>query len=286
MEADLIIVQGPVKTIFIHVRIAGKLLNHRQASLLAFNFYRAMLYFGDLVHFIKESNEFQICPSIAAYSSCKLWSEKQQPLTSSHYDLVGIESFSLDGYGLAHIKQGDEESLTIATTPEALAHITVKKTGSALTIKVATETMPKPHPDITFNVTAKMLTSLTLQGGIDFDLALAHAKTFNFKAALGPFMGQSSYRCKGSSFTLMEASITIQGTAPVQRITLLGSTQYDAQNLMSETCSIEALGATSCTLQCTEKIEGAVSGASSLYYKGDPTMHVQTLGASVVRKLT
>ena len=211
--------------------------------------------------------------------------KKQKAPASTRYDLIGIDSISLEGYGMAHIKQGDPESLTINTTPEGLHHITISKEGTSLSIKVDTETMPKPHPDITFNVTTKMLTSLAMQGALDFDLALSHAKKINLTAH-GSVHGIINVEAEALELQASGATdVTIKGTVPLQFITIFGSVEYDAQSLMSETCRLDAQGATTCKMHCTKKIEGVVSGSSSLYYKGSPTIQVQTLGASRVERL-
>ncbi len=207
------------------------------------------------------------------------------PVTTTHQQLTGITNISFEGFGTLELMQADEESLDIKTTKDALEHIETTIQGSHLTIKVDEEKIAKPHPEITFRVNVKNIDSINCAGFFSILLQADRANKLHMHLT-GSI--NASIRLNGSELDSnlsgsTEAKIT--GEVARQKVTITGSSSYDALQLKSAECAIEASGAVKAKLNCSKKIEGTVSGSSVLSYAGKPAVQVQAYGASTIKAL-
>ncbi len=207
------------------------------------------------------------------------------PVTTTHQQLTGITNISLQGFGTLELMQADEESLDIKTTKDALEHIETTTQRSHLTIKVDEEKIAKPHPEITFRVNVKNIDSVNCAGFFSALLQVHRADKLRMNLT-GSI--DASIRLNGSELDLGLSGATqakITGEVSKQTINITGSSSYDALQLKSAECAIEASGAVEAKLNCSKKIEGTVSGSSALSYAGKPAMQVQAYGASTIKAL-
>jgi hypothetical protein len=81
------------------------------------------------------------------------------------------------------------------------------------------------------------------------------------------------------------SKITINGEAKDLTAEASGASGIDAEMLRVENADVEANGASSATVSATNDVEANASGASSVYYTGEPQNVVpKSSGASSVRK--
>ena len=79
--------------------------------------------------------------------------------------------------------------------------------------------------------------------------------------------------------------ITINGEAEDLTAVASGASEIDAEMLKVEYASVEASGASSATVSAATDLKAEVSGASSIYYTGDPKNVVpKSSGASTIKK--
>ncbi|CAN5128206.1 hypothetical protein BH09DEP1_BH09DEP1_6770 [soil metagenome] len=196
-----------------------------------------------------------------------------------------VRNISLSGYGDLILKQSDkEQKLSIETEKDILPYIKARVDGDRLIIKVETKKIRNPQPQITFHVNVKTLNSLMTEGYVmvqDSDikvdaLKLEHRGSGSVKLNLD--VANLEIKSQGS------ISFNLHGAAKNQEIALAGAIKYNALSLQSSTCTLSGSGAVVVMLNCSELIQGELTGASNLIYKESPKMEVSTSIASNVKK--
>lgn len=81
------------------------------------------------------------------------------------------------------------------------------------------------------------------------------------------------------------SSLEAEGVADRAFVSASGASRIHAAELRTRTLDAALAGASYGLLRVAERLEGTVTGASSLEYLGDPAVFVQTSGGSVVRRV-
>lgn len=90
---------------------------------------------------------------------------------------------------------------------------------------------------------------------------------------------KTSFDCSGAS------SVVASGSASKVEIELTGASKLDALELKCNSARIDLAGSSHATLSVRDKITYELSGASSLRYKGSPSLSGQVGGSSSIRSL-
>jgi hypothetical protein len=78
--------------------------------------------------------------------------------------------------------------------------------------------------------------------------------------------------------------VTIDGTADSQTVTLSGSGDYGAGNLVSRNSSAEISGSGDVTVNALDTLEAEISGSGNAIYTGNPQVSQNISGSGELRR--
>ena len=183
------------------------------------------------------------------------------------------------------ITQSNSYSVTIKASETILDKIDVSKEGSTLVIRA------EPNIPITAvykaEITMPILTELVLSGASKATaegFSSSNSLTINLSAASRLDMqnthaGDVEIELAGASTLIAEGS----GNDLVSIVE--GASRLDLTNFPVNNSNLDVSGASQATINLDGTLDAAVSGASTLYYIGEPTMgNIETSGNSAINK--
>ncbi len=218
-------------------------------------------------------------PSISQVSLTGSGNVVTQEEAISDFDKVDIShSFVVD------IKQGENFSVIIRVDDNLVEQLQVEKFGSTLKIGLKTGISIVSNATLEAEITMPELTGLDLSGAssatisgfkstknLTVDLSGASALRGDIEA------GDTSFDLSGSS----NANLT--GSGGNLTLDASGSSDVDLSDFPVADAEIDASGASTVTVNASGRLDVEASGASNVYYLGDPSMGtIETSGASSV----
>jgi hypothetical protein len=203
---------------------------------------------------------------------------QEEPI--SDFDKVDISSsFDVD------ISQGKSFSVVIRVDDNLVEHLQVVKEGSTLKIGL------DPNRNYTAS-NATMEAAVTMPELIGLDLSGASQATITgFMSANDlsvDLSGASSLvgdiEAAKTTFDLSGGSdAKMSGSGQETTIDVAGGSQIDLSNFPVDNITVSAAGASTATVNASGKLNADASGASQIYYLGDPTLgEINSSGASSV----
>ena len=203
---------------------------------------------------------------------------QEEPI--SDFDKVDIsDSFAMD------ISQGEGFSVIVRVDDNLVEHLQVVKEGSTLKIGL------KPNRNYTAS-NATMEAEITMPELTGLDLSGASQATITgFKSSLDlsvDLSGASSLlgdiKAAKTSFDLSGGSdANLSGSGQEARIDVAGGSQIDLSNFPVAEVTVKVAGGSTATVNTSGKLNADASGASQIYYLGDPILgEIDTSGASSV----
>jgi hypothetical protein len=171
----------------------------------------------------------------------------------------------LAGSGNVTIEQTGSESLTIEAGDKVLPNLTSDVVGDTLVLGTRRGTVLPPGVRISYHLTVKGLTALTVSGSGE---------------VTAPEITTDALSCDISG----SGTITIGGTAPLQQLRISGSGSYAAGDLSSETLRADISGSGNAVVSVSDMIDITISGSGSLTYTGEPTVRKDISGSGSVTK--
>jgi hypothetical protein len=186
------------------------------------------------------------------------------------------------------ITQSDTFGVTIRVDDNILDLLDVSKDGDTLRLRLergvslfgdvtleASITMPELERLELSGASKASVSGFRSSGQIDIDLSGASSLEGNLEA------GDTDIDASGAS------KVVLEGSAEGLTIVVSGASSLDLADFTVDTAEVRLSGASDATLRVQERIEPVdVSGASRLYYLGDPSLgDVTTSGASTVDKI-
>jgi hypothetical protein len=179
-------------------------------------------------------------------------------------NVTGFRQIEAGGAVNLEIDAGKEFSVTVEADDNLLQYIKTEVSGD--TLKIYSE--GKISPTAKFNVKISMpeLEGLDVSGASDAKIVNVKADTIELKAS-------------GAS------DITINGEANELKAEASGASEIDAKNLRTESANVDASGASSAIVSANDTLDVEASGASKIYYTGEPKNIKQNAsGASSINK--
>ena len=169
---------------------------------------------------------------------------------------------TLSGIGTLNIRQTGTESLTITTDDNILPLLTSSVSGGVLQLGVKSATIPRPTSDITWNLTVKDLSSITLSGA-----GKINAQDINT-----------------SSLTVLlsgAGNLSVTGKSVSQTATVSGAGSYKGRDFTTTNTTVTISGAGSAIVNASATLNATVSGTGSVTYYGTPqvTSHISGIGS-------
>jgi hypothetical protein len=203
---------------------------------------------------------------------------QEEPI--SGFDKVDIsQSFEVD------ISQGENFSVIIRVDDNLVEHLQVVKQGNTLKIGL--------KPNRNYNVrNATMEAEVTMPELTGLDLSGASRATIaGFKSSNDlsvDLSGSSSLvgdiEAAKTNFDLSGGSdANLSGSGQETTIDVAGGSQIDLSNFPVADVTVNAAGGSTATVNASGKLSADASGASQIYYLGDPTLgEIDSSGASSV----
>jgi hypothetical protein len=176
----------------------------------------------------------------------------------------GFTSVSVSGVGEVILDNTGTESLTITAEDNILPLLESEVRNGVLILGPRPNSNLSPTRDIDYRVSYRELTSVLASG-------------VTVVNATGVDAGSFTSTASGVSL------IRLSGTADRQTITISGTSTFDAAALTTRLTSVGISGASNVVVNASERLEGNVSGTSTLEYIGNPVIDVNVSGTASVR---
>ncbi len=199
---------------------------------------------------------------ILALTSCSIVTTPGPTRTESR-SVSGFTKVELAGSGDVNIDQTGSESLTIEAGDKVLPNLTSDVVGDTLVLGTKRGAVLSPGGRISYHLTVKDLTGLTVSGSGEVTAPKITSDTL-------------------SSDISGSGTITIGGSAPEQQLTISGSGSYEAGDLAGKTLRAEISGSGNAAVSVSDAIDVTISGSGSLTYAGDPTVQKDISGSGSI----
>ncbi len=190
----------------------------------------------------------------------------------------GFDRVDISTFGEFIITQGDTESLSIEGPADYLRYLVTEVNNGTLTISQRRGLLSSPNRKVTFTLTVRDLTSLSMSGAGSIKLGTLNTPSFKLILSGAGSVDMVNLSAESLDVTLSAAgAISVDGKVTSQNIILSGVGSYDAGELESASTRITLSGAGSATVWVTEKLEADVTGVGSVAYYGQPTSIIQNV---------
>lgn len=165
----------------------------------------------------------------------------------------GFSRVTLSGVGTITIRQTGTESLTITTDDNILPLLTSTVSGGVLTLGVKPANNLNPTKGITWNVTVRDLTGITLSGAGTIDV-------------------QDLTTSSLTTLVSGAGTVNITGSAQSQNVTVSGTGSYKGRNFTTTDTVATISGAGNAIVAASGTLNATVSGTGSVTYYGSPVV--------------
>lgn len=222
---------------------------------------------------------------IVSLGSC---SENEDPgpmqQQEEEYSILDFNRLEIGDALNVTVEQGSIFSVKVEGDRRNIDDLEVKKIGNTLRMKFKDSdwssnrqyttyvkiTMPAIDGAIFSGAVVSKVTGFTSEG--DFDMTLSGASS-----------SQLSLDGDVIKLNLSGASeLNVSGSAPDLQAIVSGASTLRAYDLMTETATVTASGASHIRVFVTKQLDAEASGASEIRYKGTPALKTNTSGASSI----
>ncbi len=203
------------------------------------------------------------------------------------YDIRDFERLDISGPYDVTLRKGNPR-VELSGDERIIENTTVKIEGSELVIRKEGDwRWNSSRGDVEVTVYFQQIERLEISGacqlvsrdplgGRDFDLEASGASRAEFELLADAFDGEIS----GAS------TVDIYGEIGDFRLEVSGASRIKADDLQSETGTVNVSGASTVTVNVKDRLRADASGASTVRYYGDPRyVDAETSGASSIRSL-
>lgn len=231
-----------------------------------------------------------VAVAIVAYSM-STWGDKKsvkasKTITTETRNVSDFHKIEVSGAFDVDVTYGTEEKVEVEVPENLQEYVKVYTRGGKLFIETDGKTSFKSSCDLLVHVKTTRLNEFELSGASSIKLnntlkddafSLESSGATNFKGKLD--VQEVEMDLSGAS------SATIEGRAAKALVDLSGASQLEDFEFEIDEAFIDLSGASSAKVTSLKSIKADVSGASSLYYKGNPAKNdVIKSGASSVKK--
>jgi hypothetical protein len=188
-------------------------------------------------------------------------------------DVSGFDSVSLTGIGRVIITQGEAESLTIETDDNLMKYITSEVRDGTLELDFTENVRFDPIPSIVFRVSAKNLSAIDSVGTGTIEMGKLTTDQLEISTS-----GTGSIIIDELTATDLVAAaegtgeIKLAGNVETQEITQVGTGNYDASDLESQTAAVRITGTGSVMIWVLDSLDVGINGVGEVSYFGSPNV--------------
>ena len=204
-------------------------------------------------------------------------------LVTEEYDFTDFSEIELSHAFEATVTPGDAYAVTVTVDDNLVEHLVVEQNGARLSIGL------EPNKLV---ARATMRAEITMPALTRLDASGATQTQLNGFSSDADFTGHASgaSRIHGdltAGDLDLEASgastITLAGSAGNVRATASGASTIDLEEMSVQDAAVNASGASNVTVNLSGQLDADASGASNVFYLGQPTMGtIDTSGDSDV----
>lgn len=221
-------------------------------------------------------------------------------IVTQSFDVAGFDQIQLDTVGVVHVEQGDSESLTIETDDNILPLLEVNVKDGTLILGAEDFATLDPTTTITFRVTVKDLSVITVNSSGDVIAEAISAEDFAVHVnASGDVTLESvevetfSVSCSGSGDVNVDdlqaddvqlqmnssGDIRIAGRTPSLNVKISGSGDVLAGDLQASDATVSIQGSGNATVWAVDLLDVTLSASGNLSYYGDPALTQNASGS-------
>lgn len=190
-------------------------------------------------------------------------------MTSEARSVPSFSAIVVTGSVDVYLSQGEENSVTVEADQNLLAIIQTKVEDDILRI-FEQKNIRKADARKVY-VTFREINSLIAQGATDvYGRTPIHTESLEVgisgasDVTLEVYTEELICRISGAA----DGTLTGEARAMIARVT--GSSDLTASDLITQTCQVEASGASDAQVHATESLDAKASGSSDIEYRGNP----------------
>lgn len=191
--------------------------------------------------------------------------------------------------GTLHLRQGDERSVEVEASREALDHLETTVEDGTLQIRDDSnffERMFGDRDEIEVNVyvTARTLSVVSVLGaGTILGETPVEGASLNVNSAGSGTIELDVRVADLSANVAGSGTFRLRGTADTMDIRMTGSGTVEAADLVVAVGTVEVMGAGDTVLHVTDRLSARIMGAGDLEYQGSPKVESSIMGSGEVR---
>ncbi len=208
-------------------------------------------------------------------------------VTTQSRNVSDFRNVEVGGAIDVYLKQDSAASVKIETDDNLLEYIEIQTEGSTLRIHTSRGVNLRPSNKIKVYVSNRSFAELEAGGACNFysENQLTSNETISVNLS-GASEGKLELDAPRVSVDISGASnISLRGKTRDLDAGATGASEIRGFDLLSENADVQLSGASGAEIYASVKIEGSVSGASNVRYKGNASTSISTSGASGVNKV-
>jgi hypothetical protein len=221
-------------------------------------------------------------------------------------EVGGFSSVKLSGIGDVIITQAEEVSVRIEAEDNLIPYFETAVQGDTLNISVKNQYLGyslHPTRPVKFYISTPEINAVTLAGS--GNIIIGEVKTSNFKASL---LGSGNITNDSLTATTLDISLAGSGNVSLDKITadsltstiagsgdisvagkvadqtskIVGSGDYRASDLESETATVRVTGSGNSYVWASSTLNVTILGSGDVYYSGNPAVNTSIAGSGHV----
>ncbi len=206
-------------------------------------------------------------------------------IVTEERDIRDFERVELSSAFKARVNRGDTFRVVIRIDDNLLGHLRVVKHGSTLDIGLAPGIFSVVRATLEAEITMPSLAGLSLSGASQADIGGFEMHQPLDITMSGASSVQGDMLAADIRFALSGAGkLNLTGSAKAIRVKASGASSLDLSSLPASEATVDLSGASSVTVNTNGQLNVKASGASKVFYMGEPKLGtINTSGASSVR---
>jgi len=206
-------------------------------------------------------------------------------LETEEYAFTNFTEVEISSAFEFEIEQSSSYSINVTADDNVIDYVQVSQVGQTLKIRLGTVTWFGPVT-LRASVTMPQLSGLTVSGASRGTVSdFSSTEDVNIKVS-GASRVTGDITAGNVEFDISGAStLQLEGSANDMVADVSGASRFNLDDFIVNNADVNFSGASSCTVNLNGRLDANISGASRLWYIGEPTMgDINTSGASTISK--
>ncbi len=224
--------------------------------------------------------------SMSNYSTSFNTITASQNITKEVRKVSDFDKIEVQGVFQVDVSYSSKEEVEVEASDNLQRHIELNVKSGTLNIEISNNTQINSNGSIKVHIKTSKLNGFELSGASsvklnntlkDNNLSIASSGAASFKGDVE--VNEAEIELDGA------ATVYLSGNATNANLELSGASQINDYSFEVDNLEIELSGTSSAKINSSKRIEGDISGASSLTYRGNPsTKSVSVSGAAKLSK--